>query len=303
MNELQLVLLAFALIVVAVMFFLHQRNEAKRRNAKPEPKATTAQTNYSVKTGQKTDSPTAYKAHKVIDTAQDELTEQDTVPENQGTLSFGEDFDLLPTQPSPNVSATQPASNESRHFVLEVEDLKTIEEAGPTGSAGDNLPSFGRPANEPVKEPENKLAEVTEPQVFVIMVMGTHDFRMDALNKSLLGVGLSYSTEQQIYLKKNTFGRAYLHVANVMEPGSFPSMEEERFMKFTTQGIVLILELPTNIKAPAAMNDMIMIARKVSQRLEGRLYNAQRQLLRESDIQAMRDAAVAYETVGVQYNN
>lgn len=58
----------------------------------------------------------------------------------------------------------------------------------------------------------------------------------------------------------------------------------------------MILELPTTVKAPAAMHDLIMMARKVSQRLQGRLYNMERQLLKESDLQTMREEAVKYES-------
>ncbi|BBP43691.1 cell division protein ZipA C-terminal FtsZ-binding domain-containing protein [Thiosulfativibrio zosterae] len=315
MNELQLVLLIFALVVVAVMVFLHYRNQptpaSKGRASKSvRPESDNAD---SVEHRQKASHalnefgeghiPVSNKTQARFHAQSDEDVE--TVPENQGKLPFGDEFDDHEPAYKPRIQAEK-ATKESaetqnrapQHFVLEVEDLKTLDEVGPIGAAGDKQPSFGKPANTPVTESENKLAEVTEPQVFAVMVMGSQDFAMDALNKSLLGVGLSFAP-QGIYVKKDTLGKPYLHVANIMEPGTFPAMEEERFSAFTTQGVVLILSLPTSVKAPAAMNDMIMIARKVSQRLNGRLYDAQRHLLKESDIQAMRDAAIAYETVGI----
>ena len=314
MNELQLVLLIFALIVVAVMVFLHYRNQPKpnskgkaSQNMRPESNKAD-----SVESRQKASHalnefgeghiPVSSKTQARFHVQNDEDIE--TVPESQGKLSFGDEFDdhdfanKSLNQVETTKQIAEPQNRAPQHFVLEVEDLKTLDEVGPVGAAGDKQPSFGKPANTPVTESENKLAEATEPQVFAVMVMGSQDFTMDALNKSLLGVGLSFSS-QGIYVKKDTLGKPYLHVANIMEPGTFPSMEDERFSSFTTQGVVLILSLPTSVKAPAAMNDMIMIARKVSQRLNGRLYDAQRHLLKESDIQAMRDAAIAYETVGI----
>ena len=90
-------------------------------------------------------------------------------------------------------------------------------------------------------------------------------------------------------------GNEIIRVANLLEPGTFP-IEEPTNNDYKTPGVVLILELPTTVKAPAVMHDMIMMARKISQRLNGRLYNAERHLIKESDLQQMRDTAVAYES-------
>ena len=160
----------------------------------------------------------------------------------------------------------------------------------------------GMPVQEAVASTENKaeaqqnttLAEKTESESFVIVVMSTgSEFSMKSVQHALLGVGLQYSADQ-LYVKTDSKGKVIIRVANLLEPGTFPT---ENLEQFTTPGVVLILQLPTSVRAPAAMHDLIIMSRKISQRLNGRLYNANRQLLKESDLQAMRDAAVAYESI------
>lgn len=100
-------------------------------------------------------------------------------------------------------------------------------------------------------------------------------------------------TDQQIFSLKDNMGNDFIRVANMLEPGTFPTEELD---KYSTPGVAMILELPTSVRAPKAMHELIMMARKVSQRLNGRLYNMERQLVKESDLQSMRDAALDYES-------
>jgi len=176
--------------------------------------------------------------------------------------------------------------------MLEVEDLGMKGGKYQYVAPEHEKPSFGIPDEEPVPEVENR-AEKKEPQVFVILVMSTGQaFSMQEMNHALLGVGLSFN-ESQIYVKCDNMDNTIIKVANLMEPGTFPADE---LQNYTTTGVAMILELPCTVKAPAAMHDLIMMARKISQRLQGRLYNMERQLLKESDLQVMRDKAVKYES-------
>ncbi len=152
-------------------------------------------------------------------------------------------------------------------------------------------PSFGIPEDK--IKPKAVSATGKKPEVFVILVMSsTGEFEMPLLNQALLGVGLKM-TDQQIFSLKDNMGNDFIRVANMLEPGTFPTEELD---KYSTPGVAMILELPTSVRAPKAMHELIMMARKVSQRLNGRLYNMERQLVKESDLQSMRDAALDYES-------
>ena len=153
-------------------------------------------------------------------------------------------------------------------------------------------PSFGIPAEESTTK--KKMASTNKkPEVYAIMVMSTgQEFSMSLVNQALLGVGLTYS-DQGIFVKNDNMGNAFIKVANMLEPGTFPLEDLEGYV---TPGVALILELPTTVRAPAAMHDLIMMARKISQKLNARLYDMNRHLIKESDLQSMRDAALDYES-------
>ncbi|BCN93394.1 hypothetical protein THMIRHAM_11790 [Thiomicrorhabdus immobilis] len=246
------------------------------------------------------------------------LEAETDINHNQGVLSFGEEFDLPPQTTSvveseqtaassempnevttvsgqPIVGSTDENSNPTggKHHVLVVDD------PGMTGEIDENAvpadyvkPSFGIPEEE-LKTKKKMASTNKEPEVYVIMVLTTgQEFPMRAVNQALLGVGLTYS-DQAIFVKNDNMGNPFIKVANMLEPGTFPV---ENLDAYATPGVALILELPTTVRAPAAMHDLIIMARKISQRLNGRLYNMERHLIKESDLQSMRDAALDYES-------
>jgi cell division protein ZipA len=251
--------------------------------------------------------------------------DESEINHNQVTLSFGEGFDLPELTPETmleesleksaeqsasslmpvideasedlqiNIETSLPSMNEEggKHHILVVEDPGMNSEDDRFVPPEHLKPKFGVPENEIGKSPGVKSGTKQEYEVFVILVMSTgHEFSMAELNHALLGVGLSVS-EQSIYVKKDNMGNEIIKVANLLEPGIFPT---EDLQNYATPGIAMILELPSSVRAPAAMHDLIMMARKISQRLQGRLYNMERHLLKESDLQSMRDAAVNYES-------
>ncbi|WP_028486592.1 cell division protein ZipA [Thiomicrorhabdus chilensis] len=316
MNELQQVLLVFAVIVIAVLYFLSKKRQTK-------PKDQTSQTN-PVSTSTQPDS-TNQDSHSKLEAslalnslgeshaALSEQTEarlniqEPDVPENQTSLPFGDEFTTEAayeqSQPLTDQADSNPADEElhssdqkgPKHHVLEVEELYTLDEVG-AGAATEPKVNFGIPEEKEGVSPGVSKGEKTEPQIFALLVLSTggsgQEFSMDTVHQALLGVGLSLSANQ-IYVTTDSKGNEIIRVANILEPGTFPS---ENLQSYSTPGIALILELPASVRAPAAMHDLIMMARKVSQRLNGRLYNMERHLIKESDLQAMRDAAVEYES-------
>ncbi|BBN59649.1 cell division protein ZipA C-terminal FtsZ-binding domain-containing protein [Hydrogenovibrio marinus] len=308
MNELQQVLIIFAIIVIVGLYFLQKKkftSSSHQSDSETEVPSSDTSTDSTKKKADNALNDLGEPHITVSSQTQHRLhVDEEDVPENQLGLSFGEGFEppkKEKEEPVPevaeNVKDTDDKAEQKKpkHIVIKDETLVAID-----GFAADkdDLPDFGVPT-----EPSKVAAEIaqqksnvekTEPQVFALIVMGTEDFLWPKVNQTLQGVGL-VSNVSQIFVKKDSMGNEIIRVANLLEPGTFP-IEEPTNNDYQTPGVVLILELPTTVKAPAVMHDMIMMARKISQRLNGRLYNAERHLIKESDLQQMRDTAVAYES-------
>lgn len=334
MNELQQVLLVFAIIVVGALYFL-QRRKNKPTEAQSNHPATEASSQETTRKSINQELNNLGEPHIPISTETEhrlgieeqqpviELPEDNkttstplatknvtpkradsdsSIPENQLGLSFDDPAIVTESKATENKTETE---KKSKHIVLQDEDMTPVagyEEVGQIPPEPEDMPKFGIPKDQPpasanTSETPKTTVERTDHQVFVIIIMGTEDYPWPKVNQTLQGVGLSPS-ELSIFAKKDSMGNEIIKVANLLEPGTFP-IEETNSTEFKTPGVVMILELPTTVKAPAVMHDMIMMARKISQRLNGRMYNAERQLIKESDLQQMRDAAVAYESTAL----
>ncbi len=358
MNELQQVLLIFAVVVIAGLYFLSRSRQAESRKSQEEnqnsatenqpyiahQKASEALNELGephIPVSQVTeDRVTKHDATEPKAEQGDELSVQDVQHSNQnetenqsddlkahpdqGMLSFGEEFDL-PKSNQPDsgteVESHQTAdereiesplatvidetaavsedeakteNNQPMHHVLVVDDPGMTGEVGEDYFPKDHIkPSFGIPEDQYVQTKERVSSTNKKPEVFAILVMSAgHEFEMTAVNQALQGVGLTLS-EQGIFVKNDNMGQTIIKVANMLEPGTFPV---ENLEDYKTPGVAMILELPSTVKAPKAMDELIMMARKIHQRLSGRLYNMHRQLLTESEIQSMRDDALDYES-------
>jgi len=363
MNELQQVLLIFAVVVIAGLYFLSRsrqksiKKSTSQNSTSPAQQEHTIQDDVQIDEGVDTTSavPVQERAAEALnnlgnphiplsESTEKRITQgrgfsnsemQGDIPEhkselaeplvedinhNQGVLSFGEEFDLPKPQPETE-EITQNAAVDSleknvvqapeklesdnepeesaekksngKHHVLVVDDPGMTGEVDEQSVPADFIkPSFGIPEEE-LTTRKAVSATNKQPEVFVIMVLSTgNEFPMKDVNQALLGVGLTYS-DQAIFVKNDNMGTPFIKVANMLEPGTFPL---ENLDEYATPGIAMILELPTTVRAPAAMHDLIIMARKINQRLKGRLYNMERQLIKESDLQSMRDAALDYES-------
>lgn len=316
MNELQQVLVGFAIVVIIGLYLLHRfkakisGDDATSTRA-DEEKTPRIDADQALNNLGEPHIPVSQQTRQRL-----EIEEEEQVPESQMGLSFGKEFEVekkptvdslveQTTESEPQIkdvtAAESAAPKKSKHIVLEVEDMQPVDglEDGltPEEIDAENKPSFGIPENGVVEPDSPTVADNNEPQVFAIIVMGTEEFLWPKVNQTLQGVGLVPS-EAGIFVKKDSMGNEIIRVANLMEPGTFP-LDQPTNNELKTAGVVLILELPTTVKAPAVMHDMIMMSRKISQRLNGRLYDMQRHLIKESDLQAMRDAAVAYESAAI----
>lgn len=243
--------------------------------------------------------------------AENTLTEEERFNQNQGVLSFGDEFDIPEDAKDKDTvknenDAVKASDNEldaveyvaetsqttgGKHHVLVVDDPGLNGEIDAAMAPEEVKPSFGIPPEQKVRKPVSATNKA--PQAFIIMILSTgKEFSMTDVNAALRGVGLTLS-DKSIFVKKDPTGNPIIRVANMLEPGTFP---EENLENYHTPGVVMILELPTTVRAPAAMDDLILMSRKISQRLGGRLYDMDRHLIRESDIQSMRDTALDYES-------
>jgi FtsZ-interacting cell division protein ZipA len=129
---------------------------------------------------------------------------------------------------------------------------------------------------------------VQQSQIFALLVLSpSRELSRKQIHSAMEASRLSFS-QDGTYIHCDNVGNPVFRVANVVEPGFFPALDDD---SFRTQGIALVLELPSTITPYRAMDEFITIARKVSQSLDGKLYDAQRHVIKESDLKAMREYA------------
>jgi len=150
---------------------------------------------------------------------------------------------------------------------------------------GNVMPLSGTPAA--VHEPEKIIT------LFVLAPTGV-PFRGSFLMEAMSEAGLQYGDLQIFHSIDRQAGRddMLFSVANIVEPGTF---EPNRMDGFTTQGLVLILQLPGPLDAIKAFDAMVLAARSLAASLEGRLCDATRSVLTRQTISHMREEVVDYQ--------
>ena len=142
--------------------------------------------------------------------------------------------------------------------------------------------------SEPLAATEHNPSQASQSQIFALLVLSpSRELSRKHIHASMEASRLSFHNDGT-YVHRDATGNIVFRVANVVEPGFFPSLDDE---DFATPGIALVLELPASITPYRAMDEFITVARKVSQNLGGKLYDAQRHLIKESDLKAMREYA------------
>lgn len=140
-------------------------------------------------------------------------------------------------------------------------------------------------------------AEVNEPDkiitLFVLAPTGV-PFRGNFLMEAMYEAGLQYGDMQIFHRIDRQAGRddVLFSVANITEPGTF---EPDRMVEFTSQGLVLILQLPGPLDAIKAFDAMVTAARSLATSLEGSLCDATHSVLTNQTISHMREDVVDYQ--------
>jgi len=135
---------------------------------------------------------------------------------------------------------------------------------------------------------EHESVQGSQSQLFALLVLSpSRELSRKHVHAAMEASRLSFHHDGT-YVHRDATGNIVFRVANVVEPGFFPNLEDD---SFSTPGIALVLELPSSITPYRAMDEFITVARKVSQNVGGKLYDAQRHLIKESDLKAMREYA------------
>jgi cell division protein ZipA len=141
---------------------------------------------------------------------------------------------------------------------------------------------------EPAIDALQAQPQAVQSQLFALLVLSPPRELSRKQIHAAMEASRLYFYDDGTYVHRDTAGNVIFRVANVIEPGFFPVLDDETF---STPGIALVLELPSTITPYRAMDEFITVARKVSQNLGGKLYDAQRHLIKESDLKAMREYA------------
>lgn len=287
MNELQQVLLIFAIFVIVGLYLLNKTKSKKKPTSssekQPEAKQSTSESN--------TLDNLSEPHLPLSENTRQRLHIEDEVPDAQLGLSFGQEFEVHKKAESHAESekTEKTPSDEDRRKPDEI-DIESLEDV----SEPEAEPSLtAATEKETVKVEKTEAKKPPEEKIFALIIMGSKDFQWPKVNQTLQGVGLT-PNENGIFVKNDTMGGELIRVANLLEPGTFP-LEEPINSEHKIAGLVLILALPASVSATHVMHEMILMARKISQRLNGRLYDTERHLMNESDLQSMRIAASQYD--------
>ena len=149
MNELQRVLLVFAVLVIGGLYFY-----SKRRQPSSSEEEASATSHNDAKQSPENSAQSSLKTsgqplHSNVQNSEETI---ESVPESQGSLPFGEGFEatVAEVKAQSETVVTQYENEESdsdkgaTHHTLEIEELYSVEDVGPTV---EDLPkpSFGIP--------------------------------------------------------------------------------------------------------------------------------------------------------------
>jgi cell division protein ZipA len=131
-------------------------------------------------------------------------------------------------------------------------------------------------------------------RVFTLYVMAPRGvpFRGPVLLNALADAGLEYGDMQIFHRTETVDGdrKTLFSAANIKEPGIFDLSAMETF---TTEGIVLFLQVPGAVDAVRAFDAMVESARILADNLDSVVCDAQRSVLTNQTISHMREEVVS----------
>lgn len=281
MTELQIILIVCAVVFVGSLYWWGKKskNEPIQRAYRKEVIAadTPEEEGYEVTPIQRASAATS--TTPLAQTAREGMLPRD------GVASVTRAQPITAQQP-PVVAEAEPViANSVEHSSLpaEAEALSARMNESPAYEAPATTTHTATTATQSVI-----ASEVAQPQLFALLVLSASaKFTRKQLHVAMEASRLNFH-QDGTYVKQDANGNIIFRIANVVEPGYFPPIDDG---DFESPGVALVLEFPNAITPYRAMDEFITVARKVSQNLGAKLYDAQRHLIKESDLKAMREYA------------
>ena len=319
MNELGIVLvLLFALILVFIVFN-RGLNSFFSRHSKPNENSQTASSSSDdshTSSLQSMPEETAAVQDTHVEKAvfSSEINEKSSEPPSKKNSDLNKSDETKKTVDAEKNIADEETDNKlkisqspnehgGKHFVLEVDDPAMTGELDESKFPPmHDMPKFGRPDDILKQNSVNHQAEIKqpiesapEPKAFVLVIKSAQNvYSMERVHQIMQALGAKLNDKNlYTYATKPVQGDGYVTVANLIEPGTFPT---ENIGNINTPGVVLILELPSFVTAASAMHDMIMLARKLVGHFQGHILNDKFEKIKESDLQSMREQSLEYDS-------
>lgn len=281
MTELQIILIVCAVVFVGSLYWWGKKskNEPIQRAYRKEslPAETPADEGYEVTPIKRGEVSPVSSSTSLAQTAKEGMIAREAVASVTVAQSVS-------AQPTPVVEAEPmvTASVERHSLPSEAEALSARMSDAPVYEAP-AAAAQSATATQPVM-----ASEAAQPQLFALLVLSASaKFTRKQLHVAMEASRLNFHNDGT-YVKQDANGHIIFRIANVVEPGYFPPVDDG---DFESPGVALVLEFPNAITPYRAMDEFITVARKVSQNLGAKLYDAQRHLIKESDLKAMREYA------------
>jgi cell division protein ZipA len=118
-------------------------------------------------------------------------------------------------------------------------------------------------------------------------------FRGSVLLGALADAGLEYGDMQIFHCYEEQDGQQLLFsLASIREPGIF---DLSAMQDFTTDGLVLFIQIPGQTDAVKAFESMVAAARALASSLDGTVYDATNSVLTNQTIGHMREEVIAFQ--------
>lgn len=186
-------------------------------------------------------------------------------------------------------TAAPDPGDELDHSVAVEEELERMEQL----ISEDTPHVIEKPLRE---QPAGSPGTTQTDQVFSIFVLAPTGvpFRGPVLTGALAAAGLEYGDMQIFHRHEQIEGHEFslFSVANIREPGIFDLSAMENF---TTEGLVLFMQLPGPVEGVQAFDAMVESARALAASLGGTICDATRSVLTNQTIGHLREEVIGYQ--------
>jgi len=281
MTELQIILIVCAVVFVGSLYWWGKKskNEPIQRAYRKEslPAETPEEEGYEVTPIKRNEVPVTASATSLAQTAKEGMLPREPMVKSPEPVSVTAQQAPLFAEPDVTPAPTSVV-------------MPSVSEVDALSARMNETPAYEAPVMSQTASVVHQPTptEAPQQQLFALLVLSASaKFTRKQLHVAMEASRLNFHHDGT-YVKQDANGNIIFRIANVVEPGYFPAVDDA---DFESPGVALVLELPNAITPYRAMDEFITVARKVSQNLSAKLYDAQRHLIKESDLKAMREYA------------